>query len=74
MCEARHMRHRGVTGRVLAGVALLGLPFLVTGCKDVHVNGEGAPSGPAVQPASDGRAVSPLDNPAGRSRGSPPLT
>jgi hypothetical protein len=53
---------------------VLGASLLVAGCKDVHVNGEGAPSASAVQPVSDGHAVSPLDNPDGTKPGLAPIT
>ena len=59
---------------IAASAAVLGASLLVAGCKDVHVNGEGAPSASAVQPVSDGHAVSPLDNPDGTKPGLAPIT
>jgi Protein of unknown function (DUF1524) len=74
MREARHMRHASKTGRVLAGVALLGLPLLATGCKDVDLPVDDAPSSSAVPTSHDGHAVSPLDNPDGTKPGLAAIT
>ena len=73
------MRSSGaVYGRVerfaAGSAALLAAALVVTGCKNVHVPADGAPSGSAAATSDDARAVSPLDNPDGTKPGLAAIT
>ncbi|MEU8588412.1 HNH endonuclease family protein [Streptomyces sp. NPDC048664] len=58
----------------LAWAALLATGLLLTGCKDVPSSTGGGSSGSAAPAPGDGRAVSPLDNPAGTKPGLAAIT
>jgi hypothetical protein len=55
-----------MTRHALTGSAVfLGAALLVTGCRNVDVPSDGAPSGPAAPTSADTHSVTPLDNPDG---------